>query len=491
MPPPRSTRETADLARPWGGVPGEPASPSSGMRVPFRARFEPEVWARLCRHGRVREVMAGEVLLRRGSRCTTVIVPESGSLDVVDPRTSPETVLELLEPGDIAGEMSFVDGAAASAEIRARAAGTCRFWAHDTLRRELEADPELALLFYTALSATIVARVRTITTSAMIGGFGGGIDPVAGEVERAALSLAERLLGAHESHRESRAAEVQPKEHREDREGARQLEEALVSAARWFARAAPARATAVGERLRAVVHPVLSASPLAAMLLGRRAEARSYVSRGQTGSADRLDQALLRLPTLRGWRWRDGEVVSRLSRAVEARAHDPRARPAVMVITLDHQPHSPALLAATSRARLTTVTLSRSPGALAVPSAAAVGPDPAIIAVSPMVFLRGQEPAVPAYQDVVIFDGPTDHLPDLLVAAILRWAARHLRSGGKVILGYASPSEDADLLEHLFAWPTLPRRSQAAMTLLPSGGHHRSLAHQGDAAARVLTWMAP
>ena len=67
---------------------------------------------RLITEGEVQRLSAGEYLLRRGQRGGDMYLVESGRLEVVDIRQSPEVVLDVLGVGRVVGEMAFVDGSA-------------------------------------------------------------------------------------------------------------------------------------------------------------------------------------------------------------------------------------------------------------------------------------------------------------------------------------------------------------------------------------------
>ena len=67
-----------------------------------------------------RELAGGEFLIEAGTSDDSVHVLVSGRLEVVTPSLASEPVtLHVLSPGDLAGEMSFVDGTEHSVGLRA------------------------------------------------------------------------------------------------------------------------------------------------------------------------------------------------------------------------------------------------------------------------------------------------------------------------------------------------------------------------------------
>ncbi|TNE86961.1 MAG: ATP-binding cassette domain-containing protein [Deltaproteobacteria bacterium] len=138
----------------------------------FRDRFSDAAWARLeARADRV-EVPDGATLLRRGEPPTSVFFALDGVFEVVDRRTSPETVLARIGPGEVFGEMSFLEDKPVSADIRAADPSVCLRWSVSRLADMLARDPALDAMFSRALAVTLTRRNREVTHSAMVGGLG-------------------------------------------------------------------------------------------------------------------------------------------------------------------------------------------------------------------------------------------------------------------------------------------------------------------------------
>ena len=457
---------------------------STVLVVSFRDFFPPEVWERLIATAERVEFSAGTVLMRRGDAGPSLHVIEEGTFEVVDARSSPETVLNVLGPGHVIGDMSFIDRAPASAEVRARSHVTCLVWQPALLMGQLDAEPDLALPFYRALATTVTARARTVMSAALAGGFGVSAPTrertEAADHDRVAYALAFDLLDLLAAGGSETSAQR-----------AAYLAEALTATCRWFTVAGEA-GRGVGVRLRELLGEVLSSSATTAAMLARPEGSpagpqlfRHVLSgrpEGRYPAGIRFDAALLQLPTFRGWRWRDQALAGALADAL------PPTGARVLGISLTGAPISEAQLAVL-RARgghVTSVQLG--------PRAEATESPPGITRTTVVAdlpsLLRGTGPTVGGVHDAVLVDRVSDVLPDEVLRALLTWARSQLRDRGQLIVGHAIPSDDVELLDQLLRWPSLPRRTSAVVALLPRGGHPSTLAPGDDEAAGLITWRA-
>lgn len=135
----------------------------------FREAFNEAAWARLEARGEAVLFPEASLVLRRGQPPSFVYVLLGGALDVVDRRSSPETVLARLAPGDVFGEMSFLAGAPVSADIRAAEESHCLRWSIPHLADLLARDPSLDAAFSKALAVTLTLRTRAASRSAVTG----------------------------------------------------------------------------------------------------------------------------------------------------------------------------------------------------------------------------------------------------------------------------------------------------------------------------------
>lgn len=99
-----------------------------------------------------RELAAGEYLIEAGTTDDSVHVLVSGRLEVVTPSLASEPVtLHVLSPGDLAGEMSFIDGT--EHRVGLRALNDCRVISIQRADFEslIETHPQLVYKFMRAI----------------------------------------------------------------------------------------------------------------------------------------------------------------------------------------------------------------------------------------------------------------------------------------------------------------------------------------------------
>ncbi|MEZ4317245.1 MAG: ATP-binding cassette domain-containing protein [Myxococcota bacterium] len=131
----------------------------------FSAAFSPEEWGRLTSFAERVALHAGEVVLRRGDPPKSVYVVESGDLEAVDPRSSPPTVLGRYASGAVLGEMSFLDGAPVSANVRAARDAVVLRFDNAALAAVLNDHPDLDRAFHRGATTTLLERTRELTAT--------------------------------------------------------------------------------------------------------------------------------------------------------------------------------------------------------------------------------------------------------------------------------------------------------------------------------------
>ena len=116
---------------------------------------------RIERIGEVKTVREGEFLIRARDRDSTLFAVEEGHLDIVVDRDGKETVVATVGPGDVLGEVSFIDDSARSTSVRAgEENAVVRGWDKMKLSNALAKEPELLAKFSVALSELLVERLR-------------------------------------------------------------------------------------------------------------------------------------------------------------------------------------------------------------------------------------------------------------------------------------------------------------------------------------------
>jgi CRP/FNR family cyclic AMP-dependent transcriptional regulator len=86
---------------------------------------------------------------------------EEGHLDIVAEREGTRTVLATVGPGDVLGEVSFIDDSPRTVSVMAgEESADVRAWDKKTLSEALAFEPQLLAKFSVALCELLVERLR-------------------------------------------------------------------------------------------------------------------------------------------------------------------------------------------------------------------------------------------------------------------------------------------------------------------------------------------
>ncbi len=111
--------------------------------------------------GEVKTVRADTFLIRAGDRDSTLYAVEEGHLDIVTNRDGKQIVLATVGPGDVLGEVSFIDGSPRTVSVKAgEENAVVRGWDRKTLSEALAFEPQLLAKFAVALCELLVERLR-------------------------------------------------------------------------------------------------------------------------------------------------------------------------------------------------------------------------------------------------------------------------------------------------------------------------------------------
>lgn len=100
--------------------------------------------AKLVNIGQFTQLKDTEILFSAGEQTNRLFVILNGKIDVTRDKTPPHyTVIHTLQPGEMAGEMSFIDGEAHSLTLRAQ--GNCELFSihRDDFEKLVEDNPVL------------------------------------------------------------------------------------------------------------------------------------------------------------------------------------------------------------------------------------------------------------------------------------------------------------------------------------------------------------
>lgn len=110
--------------------------------------------------GEERRIAEGEYLIRRGEIDSTLFTIEDGHLDIEVIRDGDPAVVATVGPGDVLGEVSFIDDSPRTVSVKAGEETTVRSWNKRTLSEALAFEPTLLAKFAVAMSELLVERLR-------------------------------------------------------------------------------------------------------------------------------------------------------------------------------------------------------------------------------------------------------------------------------------------------------------------------------------------
>lgn len=127
---------------------------------PLFRYFTDDERKRIERLGRLRRVVSGEYLISAGDNDATVYTVEEGHLHILGVRDGKASTVATVGPGDVLGEVSFVDDSPRTASVKADEDTVVRAWDHKTLSEALAFEPQLLAKFSVALCELLVERLR-------------------------------------------------------------------------------------------------------------------------------------------------------------------------------------------------------------------------------------------------------------------------------------------------------------------------------------------
>src|SRR5687768_1944080 len=100
------------------------------------------------------------MLIRAGELDSSLFTIEDGHLDIVVVRDGETAVVATVGPGDVLGEVSFIDDSPRSVSVKAGEDTTVRAWDKRTLSAALSFNPQMLAKFSVAMSELLVERLR-------------------------------------------------------------------------------------------------------------------------------------------------------------------------------------------------------------------------------------------------------------------------------------------------------------------------------------------
>ena len=128
---------------------------------PLFRYFTEEERDRIEQIGEVSTISQGRYLIRATDADSRLFTVEDGHLDIIARRDGEEAVVATVGPGDVLGEVAFIDDSPRSVSVRAgEETVTVRAWDKKTLSEALAFEPQLLAKFAVAMSELLVERLR-------------------------------------------------------------------------------------------------------------------------------------------------------------------------------------------------------------------------------------------------------------------------------------------------------------------------------------------
>ena len=113
--------------------------------------------------GEVKRIADGAYLIRAGEIDSTLFAVEDGHLDIVMMDDGKMTVVATVGPGDVLGEVSFIDDSPRAVSVKAGEDTTVRAWDKRTLSEALAFEPQLMAKFAVAMCELLAERLRDLS----------------------------------------------------------------------------------------------------------------------------------------------------------------------------------------------------------------------------------------------------------------------------------------------------------------------------------------
>ena len=130
---------------------------------PLFRYFTEEERNRIENIGEVKRIADGAFLIRAGEIDSTLFAVEDGHLDIVMMDDGKMTIVATVGPGDVIGEVSFIDDSPRAVSVKAGEETTVRSWDKRTLSEALAFEPQLLAKFGVAMCELLVERLRDLS----------------------------------------------------------------------------------------------------------------------------------------------------------------------------------------------------------------------------------------------------------------------------------------------------------------------------------------
>ena len=127
---------------------------------PLFRYFTPEERDRVEAIAKTVKIAEGGFLIREREQDSTLFTVEDGRLEIVIYPEGQARTIATVGPGDVLGEVSFIDDSPRSVSVRAAEDTTVLAWEKEALSQALHQNPELLAKFSMAMCELLVERLR-------------------------------------------------------------------------------------------------------------------------------------------------------------------------------------------------------------------------------------------------------------------------------------------------------------------------------------------
>ena len=413
----------------------------------------------------LRAIPANAVLVREDDPSDTIFFIADGLFEVyVFDGSANRTKVGRLGPGEIIGEISWLDGKPISATVRALEPSTVMALGIIALERKLAADAGFAARLFRAIATLTAERLRTTTSQVRRAELAATPHAASGGVSDAIASL-KRLVAAAGA-----ATAGVPGS------SAGEIGKAFTAVAQGIGQDGTQGAVTTNDAIESELLPLLALSATAERC---RARPRGYAGDYQTiemiyanqpagrGSAGPvLDACVLDMAAAKAIRNRRRLMAGEIAKAYAAAAKELHVTslscgPAAEVFDVFAQ--------AGDKSRLIVTCIDIDKEALARVAARAereqLGQQVSTVPGNLIYLATGRQELDLPSQDLIYSLNLTDYFGDELAVALLNWVHDRLRPGGRVILGNFHPRNPSRGLMEALGW-RLTQRDEAGMNQL-------------------------
>ena len=446
----------------------------------------------LLMNGRERRIKSDTVLIEEGAHPGSIFIVLQGLLGVKNSAVSSTDRLALLGPGEVLGELSFLDKRPASASVIAVEGSMVLELSNEMLEPRLEEDPRFAVRFYRALALGNAIRLRN--TVKKLGTELNEVDEVQ-QTERSSdwEILLEEIQGFKELLQRADKAIQQhegrvPDDYKEKIFSgllalANQLEQTLGVSSKLHVN----EKEELGRKAKIELLPYLLLTELGERIYTKpRGYAGDFLTihriyenepqgRGRIGPA--LDAAFQNLPMIHAIRERRSILKDSLNTAIHEKGKEGLEVTSLACGPADEIFQAYQALADPSLLKANLLNIDLQAVKFVEERIKANGLEAYCKSItSNLVYLAlGRQDLNLPPQDLIYNAGLIEYFNDSFVVQLLDYIYQNLRDGGQVILGFFTPDKpQRALMDHVLDWELIYRKPKDLNALFRSSKFGKS-----------------